>query len=407
MSVSGGSLSKGPLFRKLVLDRLAKIYRGRLEIYDRHGVSNFGHERSGIAGQITVERDRFYRRVALGGSLGAAEAFLDGDWTSPNLTAALRVLASNAETLGRVERGVPRLLRPLRLAVNRLRRNTQRGSRRNIAQHYDLSNEFFELMLDPTMTYSSGIYPHAGATLEEASVEKYDRICRRLRLRPEDHVVEIGTGWGGFALHAAQEYGCRVTTTTISRAQHDYAAERIHTAGLAPRVELLLEDYRNLSGRYDKLVSIEMIEAVGERYLPGYFERCSQLLEPEGAMLLQAITIPDCRYDEYRCGVDFIQRHVFPGGFLPCPAAITDCLRRKTDLRLAHAEDFSEHYARTLAAWRKNLWGRLDEVRTLGFDERFLRLWSYYLAYCEAGFREQQVGVSQWLMTKPQWRPTS
>lgn len=403
--VQSGTPSGGPWFRQLVLDRLAKIDRGRLMIRDPRGEVGFGPDRSGVLGEITVKSDRFYRRVALGGALGAAEAFLDGEWDSPNLTAALRVLARNSETLGRVERGIPRLLRPARLALNWLRRNTQRGSRRNIAKHYDLSNEFFELMLDPTMTYSSGVYPHAEATLKEASTEKYDRICRRLRLRPEDHVIEIGTGWGGFALHAVREYGCRVTTTTISQAQHDYAAERFRDAGLAPRIELLLEDYRNLEGRYDKLVSIEMIEAVGERFLPTYFERCSKLLKPEGAMLLQAITIPDCRYDAYRCGVDFIQKYVFPGGFLPSPAAITDCLRRKTDLRVAHLEDFSDHYARTLAAWRSNLWNRLDEVQTLGFDGRFLRLWSYYLAYCEAGFSEQQVGVSQWLMTKPQWRP--
>ncbi len=373
---------------------------------DRYGEADLGHGGHGQTGEIVVRRDRFYRRIALRGSLGAAESFLDGDWESPDLTAALRVLARNAETLGRVERGVPRLLRPLRAAINRLRRNTLSGSRRNIARHYDLSNDFFELMLDPTMTYSSGYFPHENATLEEASTEKYDRICRWLRLRAEDHLIEIGTGWGGFALHAAREYGCRVTTTTISQAQHGYAAARIRAAGPESRVELLLEDYRNLNGRYDKLVSIEMIEAVGERFLPRYFEQCSRLLKPEGAMLLQSITIPDCRYDAYRCGVDFIQKHVFPGGFLPCPAAITDCLRRKTDLRVAHVEDFSDHYARTLAAWRQNVWGRLDEVRALGFGDRFLRLWSYYLAYCEAGFREQQIGVSQWLLTKPQWRPS-
>jgi cyclopropane-fatty-acyl-phospholipid synthase len=403
--VLGDAPPDGPWFRRLVLNRLAKIDRGRLTVRDRHGTANFGHSDSGHTGEIIVEQDRFYRRVALGGSLGAAESYLDGDWDSPELTAALRVLARNAETLGRVERGIPRALRPLRAAVNRLRRNTLSGSRRNIARHYDLSNDFFELMLDPTMTYSSGYFPHEEATLEEASIEKHDRICRRLRLRPEDHLIEIGTGWGGFALHAAREYGCRVTTTTISRAQHDYAAKRFRDAGLDSRVHLLLEDYRKLSGQYDKLVSIEMIEAVGERYLPGYFEQCSRLLKPEGAMLLQAITIPDCRYDKYRCGVDFIQKHVFPGGFLPCPAAITDCLRRKTDLRVTHVEDFSDHYARTLAGWRRNVWGRLDEVRALGFDDRFLRLWSYYLAYCEAGFLEQQIGVSQWQLTKPQWRP--
>lgn len=389
-----------------MLHKLSGIQRGRLTIRDRHGAVALGESEPELRGEITVKRDRFYRRVAIGGALAAADSYLDGDWDSPDLTAALRVLARSREAAGAVERGAPRLLRPLRAAFNALRRNTRRGSRRNIAQHYDLSNDFYALMLDPTMTYSSGYFPESDASLEEASVEKYDRICRRLRLTHADHILEIGTGWGGFAQHAAQHYGCRVTTTTISRAQHAHAAERFAAAGLDSRIELLLEDYRDLSGPYDKLVSIEMIEAVGERYLPGYFEQCSRLLKPAGAMLLQAITIPDCRYDAYRGGVDFIQKHVFPGGFLPSPAAITDCLRRRTDFRLAFLEDFSPHYARTLAAWRGNVWGRLDEARALGFDDRFLRLWGYYLAYCEAGFLEQQVGVSQWLLTKPEWRPT-
>ncbi|MEQ9379410.1 MAG: cyclopropane-fatty-acyl-phospholipid synthase family protein [Pirellulales bacterium] len=397
--------STGPWFRRLVLGRLAKIDRGLLRLRDQHGVATFGQCCDSYVGEITVRNDRFYRRVALGGSLGAGEAFLDGDWDSRELTAALRVLARNAETLRQVERGVPRLIRPLRAAAHQLRGNSLRGSRRNIARHYNLSNEFFELMLDSTMTYSSGYFPNAGATLEEASIEKYDRICRLLRLGPGDHVLEIGTGWGGFALHAVRKYGCRLTTTTISKAQHEYAAERFHTSGLKGRIELLFADYRNLRGQYDKLVSIEMIEAVGERYLPTYFERCSRLLKPEGVMLLQAITNPDYRYDEYRRRVDFIQKHVFPGGFLPCPAVITDALRRKTDLRVAYVEDFADHYALTIAAWRKKLWGNLDKVRSLGFDERFLRLWNYYLAYCEAGFLEQRIGVSQWLLSKPQWRP--
>ncbi|TWT87680.1 Cyclopropane-fatty-acyl-phospholipid synthase [Pseudobythopirellula maris] len=375
------------------------IERGSLLVRDAGGERAFGEK--GRGGEIEVHHPRFYRRIALGGSLGAAESYIDGDWDSPDLTQTLRVLAANLDALQGVERGAPVLRKPLLAVGHWLRRNTPSGSRRNISRHYDLSNELFELMLDPTMTYSCGVFPAAESSLEEASQEKYDRICRKLRLRPEDHVLEIGTGWGGFAEHAVKNYGCRITTTTISREQHGYAARRFSRAGIADRVELLLEDYRRLTGRYDKLVSIEMIEAVGERYLPTYFSACSKLLRPEGAMLLQAITIPDCRYDTYRRGVDFIQRHVFPGGFLPSPSAITGCLKRKTDFRLAHVEDFASHYARTLAAWRNNLWGRIAEVQALGFDERFLRLWAYYLAYCEAGFSENQIGVSQWLFTKP------
>lgn len=390
-------------FRGPVLRRLQRLTEGRLTLRDRHGEATLGPGGEGPAGAITVHRDRFYRRVALQGSIGAGESYVDGDWDTPDLTAALRVFAANLESIQGVERGAPVLLKPFRAFAHWLRRNTPSGSRSNIAQHYDLSNDFYELMLDPTMTYSSGYFPSADSTMEEASREKYDRLCRRLRLGPDDHVLEIGTGWGGFAMHAATEYGCRVTTTTISQAQHDYAAERFRRAGVSERIELLLEDYRDLRGEYDKLVSIEMIEAVGERYLPEYFRQCSRRLKTTGAMALQAITIPDCRYDAYRHSVDFIQKHVFPGGFLPSPGAITDCLRRETDLRLAHQEDFAEHYARTLAAWRDNLFGRLGEASALGFDERFLRLWNYYLSYCEAGFRERQIGVSQWLLTKRGW----
>lgn len=395
---------RAPWLRGAVLRRLERINEGQLTLRDRCGEAVLGAKDSGPSGDITVRRDRFYRRVALQGSIGAGEAYVDGDWDTPDLTAALRVFAANLEAIKGVERGAPTLLKPLRSFGHWLRRNTPSGSRSNIAQHYDLSNDFYALMLDPTMTYSSGYFAEPSSTLEEASREKYDRICRQLRLTPGDHVLEIGTGWGGFAAHAATQYGCRVTTTTISQAQHDYAAERFREAGVDSRVELLLEDYRDLNGQYDKLVSIEMIEAVGERYLPGYFRQCSRLLKPTGAMALQAITIPDCRYDAYRHSVDFIQKHIFPGGFLPSPGAITDCLRSETDLRLAHQEDFAEHYARTLAAWRDNLFGRLEEAHALGFDERFLRLWNYYLSYCEAGFRERQIGVSQWLLAKRGWR---
>lgn len=376
-----------------------------MRIQDAAGSLAFGKPGSDLVGQVHVLRDRFYRRVALHGGLGLAEAFVDGDWETPDLTAALRVFAANLDALQGVERGAPTALRPLRSVLHWLRRNTPAGSRRNIAAHYDLSNEFFALMLDPTMTYSSGYFPTADATLEEASIEKYDRICRKLRLGPGDHVLEIGTGWGGFALHAVREYGCRVTTTTISRAQHQYAAKRFRDAGLGDGIELRLSDYRDLRGEFDKLVSIEMVEAVGERYLPVFFRQCSHLLKPSGVMLMQAITIPDCRYDRYRRSVDFIQKHVFPGGFLPSPGAVTDCLRRGTNFSVRNVEDFAEHYARTLAAWQANFNARMNDIRRLGFDDRFARLWNYYLSYCEAGFREGRIGVSQWMLTKPSWRP--
>lgn len=310
------------------------------------------------------------------------------------------VLAQNMDVLTSVEGGTAELLRPMRAAVNWFRRNTKAGSHRNISAHYDLSNEFFALMLDPTMTYSSGVFTAPDTTLLNASIEKYDRICRKLRLTPQDHVLEIGTGWGGFAEHAVRNYGCRVTTTTISQQQHAYAAERFQQAGIADRVTLLQQDYRDLRGRFGKLVSIEMIEAVGEKFLPGYFAKCGELLKPGGQMCLQAITIPDERYERYRKSVDFIQRYIFPGGFLPSMGAIRKCTANHTSLQLNQVDEFGQDYAQTLARWRKNFWNNIEAVRKLGFDERFIRTWHYYLCYCEAGFLARQIHVSQLFFEK-------
>jgi cyclopropane-fatty-acyl-phospholipid synthase len=376
-----------------------------LTVVDRSGAHEFGQVGDlGLTGTITVHDPRFYHYAALGGALGAAEAYIRGYWDSLDLTDAMRVMARNSEALGGLEKGASQLLRPIRCLGNWLRRNSRSGSKRNIAAHYDLSNEFFSLMLDSTMTYSSGVFPSPTSSLEQASTEKYDRICRKLQVKPEDHVLEIGTGWGGFAEHAARRYGCRVTTTTISNEQHAYAKKRFQRGSLDNRITLLKEDYRDLHGKYDKLVSIEMIEAVGEKFLPGYFAKCSQLLHSNGMMLLQAITIPDHRYDSYRRSADFIQRYVFPGGFLPSMGKIGDCLRRTTDFRFFHAEDFGLHYALTLAHWRHNFWDNIAQVQALDFDERFIRIWHYYLCYCEAAFQERQTGVSQIVLTKPACR---
>jgi len=389
------------VFRRAVLGRLAKLELGQLTVVDRCGAYEFGQVGThGLMATINVHDRRFYRDVVLGGGLGAAEAYIRGHWDSPDLTAAMRVLAQNTEVLAGVEQGAARMLRPLRAAANWLRRNTRAGSKRNISAHYDLSNDFFALMLDPTMTYSSGVFPRRESTLEEASLEKYDRICRKLQLSPSDHVIEIGTGWGGFAEHAVKNYGCRITTTTISEEQHAYAERRFREAGIDGRVRLLKQDYRDLSGKYDKLVSIEMIEAVGEKFLPGYFAKCSDLLKPDGMMCLQAITIPDHRYEDYRKSVDFIQRYIFPGGFLPSMGAMASAVGSQTDFRFLHTEDFGPHYAETLAHWRHNFWKEIGVVKSLGFDERFIRTWHYYLCYCEAGFREREIGVSQIVLTK-------
>jgi cyclopropane-fatty-acyl-phospholipid synthase len=366
---------------------------------------SFGRrETSGLSAQITVHDRRFYSQLLFGGGIGAAEAYIRCYWDAEDLTTAMRVLAQNAEILSGMEKGAAQLLKPIRSAANWLRRNTRAGSKRNISAHYDLSNELFGLMLDPTMTYSSGVFPTPTSSLEEASTEKYDRICRKLKLTPADHVLEIGTGWGGFAEHAARRYGCRVTTTTISDEQHQYAHERFRQGSLEAQITLLQKDYRDLSGKYDKLVSIEMIEAVGRKFFSTYFSKCSELLKPDGAMLLQAITIPDHRYDGYCKSVDFIQRYIFPGGFLPSIGAIANCVGKETDFRFFHAEDFGPHYAETLACWRRNFWDNIAEVSAIGFDERFIRTWHYYLCYCEAGFRERQIGVSQLMFTKPNSR---
>ena len=297
-----------------------------------------------------------------------------------------------------------RLLSPLRLITHLMRPNTSAGSRRNIAAHYDLGNDFFSLFLDETLAYSCAIFPAGDSTLMQASTAKFDRICRKLELTPEDHLLEIGAGWGGFALHAAREYGCRVTTTTISRRQYEFARERIQAAGLAHRVTVLKDDYRMLRGSYDKLASIEMIEAVGHRNLDTYFRVCSELLKPRGMMLLQAIIIPDQRYDRYRRSVDFIQRYIFPGGCLPSVGAICNSVGRATDFRIFHLEDITPHYAETLAHWRRRFEAGRDRVRNLGFSEEFIRTWEYYFCYCEGGFRERVIGDVQILLTRPECR---
>ena len=279
-------------------------------------------------------------------------------------------------------------------------RNTREGSRKNIAAHYDLSNSLFKLFLDPTMMYSSAVFEDESQSLESASIAKLDRICQSLSLRPTDHLVEIGTGWGGMALHAAKNYGCHVTTTTISKEQHAMASQRIQEAGLQDRVTLLMTDYRDLAGQYDKLVSVEMIEAVGDEYLPTYFSTCDRLLKPGGKMLIQAITMPDQRYATYLKSVDFIQKYIFPGGCLPSVGAMQAAVSKGTGLRLTGLFDFAESYAITLRNWRERFFQRITEVRELGFDDRFIRMWEYYLCYCEGAFRERAVGVSHLVWEK-------
>lgn len=391
------------LARAAVHRVLAGLVDGQLTVLQDGSEATFGRPRAGagLHGVIEVHHQNLWLDVLANGALGAGEAWMKGYWTSPDPTAVVRVFCANMATLRALDGPLARAGKPALRALHWLNRNTETQARRNIAAHYDLGNDMFRLFLDPTMMYSSAIYPQEDSTLEEAAVHKLDVVCRKLELKPSDHLLEIGTGWGGMAIHAAKHYGCRVTTTTISREQHAEAVRRAQAVGVADRITFLREDYRKLSGRYDKLVSIEMIEAVGERYMDTYFTKLSGLLKPDGLALLQAITIADQRYEEALSSVDFIQRYIFPGGFLPSVASIADRVARCTDMEILHLDDIGLHYARTLRDWRERFFANLPQVRALGYDDTFIRMWDWYLSYCEGGFRERVIGTRQVLMAKP------
>ncbi len=395
----------GGILRRMVSRRLKSLRGGQIIIHDGAEQLVCGSGGEGLlTAKVRVLDARFYRHLVFGGSLGAAEAYIRGYWECDDLVKLVRIFCRNAAVSMGLERGPATLVRLLHTIAHRLRRNTESGSRRNIIAHYDLGDEFFSTFLDETMAYSCAIFPRTGSTLDEASAAKFDRICQKLELTADDHVLEIGSGWGGFAIYAAKRYGCRVTTTTISPRQYQYTRRQIESAGLGDRVTVLCEDYRSLTGTYDKLVSIEMIEAVGHVYFDTYFRICSDRLKPDGMMLLQAIIIPDQRYDRYRRSVDFIQRYIFPGGCLPSIGAICRSLGRVTDLHLFHLEAITPHYAETLAEWRRRFNANREQITELGFSEEFQRTWEYYFCYCEGGFRERVIGDVQILLTKPQCR---
>lgn len=395
----------GGLSRALVLKLLGGLRGGEIELREGSGSVVLGRldQRRPLRAVVEVRSPRFYRHL-LRGSIGLCESYLQGMWDCDDLVALTRIAAINVPALDRARRLAAPLLAPVQRLARRLSRNTPRRARRRIEAHYDLGNDLFALFLDETMMYSCAVFERPGASLREASEAKLERICRRLALGPEDHVLEIGTGWGGFALHAASRYGCRVTTTTISRQQHAYAGERIAAAGLSDRVTVLLQDYRELRGRYDKLVSIEMIEAVGWRDFDTYFRRCSELLAEDGAMMLQAILIDDRAYEVEKAGRSFINTYIFPGGCLPSMQVIAGSLARVTDLRPVHMEDITAHYATTLAHWRARFLAARDRLAELGYDERFGRLWELYLSYCEGGFAERRIRDVQLLLAKPGFR---
>jgi cyclopropane-fatty-acyl-phospholipid synthase len=386
--------------RTLAIPVLRRLREGRVEIVDGGRRHAFGPPTAELAATVQIHDSQRFWRALPRGSSALASAYGDGAWDADDLVTLVRIFARELPRLDRVRRP----LAPLRNAFTRIPRNTRAGARRHIAAHYDLGNDLFRLFLDDTMTYSCAIFDPPDATLREAQTEKLDRACRKLELTADDHLVEIGTGWGSLALHAAGEYGCRVTTTTISREQRAVAAERVRDAGLDGRVRVTLCDYRDLPGRYDKLVSIEMIEAVGWQYFNTFFARCSALLLPDGLMLLQAITIDDRAYEVEKASRSFIKEHIFPAGCLPSVELIARATARATDMRMLDLEDITAHYPETLRRWRDGFLAHADRAEALGYDRRFRRIWELYLAWCEGGFRERRIGDVQVLLAKPAYR---
>ena len=396
------------LAKRAVLSQLNKIHTGRIVLHDGDEKRVFGSDKSSdVYGELTIQDQSAYVDILTGGSIGAAEAYMTGDWTTPDLTALVKVMVRNMDVLDAMEGGVVNLItKPFLKWFHYLNQNSAKGSRRNIAAHYDLGNDLFEQFLDPTMMYSSGIFPSADATMEQASLTKLKTICESLKLTEADHVVEIGTGWGGFAVYAAKHYGCKVTTTTISEEQYKWAKEWVEREGLTDKITLLKKDYRLLPehGQFDKLVSIEMIEAVGAKYFDTYFSTVSQLLKPNGLALIQAITIEDQRYDNALKNVDFIQRYIFPGSCIPSIQAMLSATKKNTDMNLVSLNDFGQHYAKTLNAWQKAFNNKDDEITKLGYSEDFKRMWRFYLSYCEGGFEERAIGVSHVVLAKPEYK---
>ena len=395
------------LYRKLVLRELAPMQRGLLTIEMPDGSRvRFGAERTpqaphqGIASMV-IRDERFFRRCVLFGDIGFAESYLAGEWTTGNLEAVIVWFILNAKESSSRRGGATNALQIANRLRHRLRGNTPSGSRRNIEAHYDLSNEFFALFLDESMTYSAALFDQQEQTLESAQIAKYDRLCRRLHLQPGDRVLEIGGGWGAFSRYAASHYGCHVTSLTISPAQYEHAAREISRAGLQNRIDLQLRDYREVTGQFDKIVSIEMLEAVGHEHLPAFFRKCNELLTPSGVLGLQYITCPDNRYERLRRGVDFIQKHIFPGSLILSIGAVSDAIRATGDLVLHHLDDLGSSYARTLHVWHERFNQNLAQVRELGFDEPFIRKWNYYLQYCSGAFAMRHTSVVQAVYSRP------
>ena len=406
-SVRGSLTSR--VARSLVCQQLSQLQYGTLTVREgQDSTLTFGDgDKRYPPAELIIHDQSTWKDLLTGGSIGAAEAFVAGDWSTPDLVVLLRFFTRNIDLMNQFEDRFSWVTKPALKGLHWLNRNTKEGSRKNISAHYDLGNDLFERFLDPTMMYSSAIYPSDDTSLDNAAVHKLDTICRKLDLQSEDEVIEIGTGWGGFAIHAAKHYGCRVTTTTISQEQLELARKRVKAEGLEDRITLLFDDYRDLEGQFDKLVSIEMIEAVGPQFLDSYFSQISRLLKPTGLGLVQAITMPEQRYDRALKNVDFIQRFIFPGSFIPSFGAILSSVRTGSDLLMTQSEDIGFHYARTLRDWCERFTTHRDALDQVRYDIAFQRLWAFYFAYCEAGFSERAIGVSQIVFAKPGNRSAS
>ena len=392
--------------REAIFRLLSKLQVGSLTLHEGPCSHHFGsidkpHEPQA---EVHIHSPAVYSQMLTGGSIGSGEAYMKGYWSSPDAMDVMRIFSANLVLLNKFDASQSVFIKLALKIAHRFNRNTYKGSQLNIAAHYDLGNEFFQLFLDPTMMYSSALFSDKSASLEVASETKLDELCQQLELKADDHLLEIGTGWGGMAIHAAKNFGCRVTTTTISQEQYDFASARVREEGLEGQITLLCEDYRNLTGEYDKLVSVEMIEAVGHDFYQNYFRMCSGLLKPNGKMVIQAITMADQRYKEARDSVDFIKRYIFPGGCLPSVAVMAQHIARDTDMQIVHLRDITNDYAETLAHWRQRFLANLEAVRGMGFSEEFVRMWDFYLCYCEGGFRERVISTVQLAFAKPDYR---
>ena len=388
------------IFKKGVMNKFKHLRHGSIKILEGDEILLFGDSESDDKVTVTIHSNEFYVFLGSGGVTGVAEAYMAGYWTADNLVLLLQIVLKNKKILLSLDSGFAKLINPINKLIHWSKQNTLKGSKQNILAHYDLSNDFYKLWLDPSMTYSCGYFMDNSVSLEQASIEKIDRICRKLKLNKNDHILEIGTGWGSFSLHAAKQYGCTIDTVTISDAQYEYASKKIESSGLDSQINIFNKDYRKIEGKYDKIVSIEMIEAVGYQFIPQYFSKISSLLKEDGLVAIQGITYNDQNFEQYKNSVDFIKKYIFPGSCLVSVAQISDVIKEYTDLAIVDMEDITKHYAETLNRWKVNFMKVIPEVKKMGFSEAFIKMWEFYFVFCEAGFLERNIGDVQLVFSK-------